>query len=737
MSIGSSAGHAVLRPWVSTPQAGWRVLLRLALLVVATCTWAVPQAEATALTLQVLHASDFEAAIAALDDAPRFSAVVNGLRAQYPTNTLVLSSGDNYTAGPFYSASADPAVPFNGVKGRGDLVILDAIGIQAACFGNHEFDDGTAQVRSLIRADSACGYPGAHFPYLSANLNCNTDGSLSNLVTIDAQEWTAVTNRIARSAVIPVAGDRVGVVGVTTPELTYLTQPGGITVSSNLAGTVQPLVDDLVAQGIDKIVILSHLQQLTNEWLLATQLTNVDVIVAGGSHALLAKPTDRLRAGDTRLGDYPLTVTGPDGRTVYIVNTAANYHYVGRLLVQFDAQGIVTNLDARSGAYATDDQGVLDTGNYPPAAAVTSVVSQFAAIIDSKDSNWFGRTRFYLNGLRESVRTRETNLGDLALDALLHYGRQHDSNVVFALKNSGSIRDSIGATVWDGSTYQRVPPLPNPRVGKQSGQISQLDIENAIRFNNGVILITLTAAQVRDAVEWGVAGTGLPGQFPQVSGIEFAFNPTNPAMTYLRNSSNQIIGIDNPGQRLRSLVARRADGYQDLLVEHGQLRGDSNRPIRMVTLDFLAAGGDNYYPLTLGVGASNLFSGATNTFDVVGHEQYAFAMYLTNFAEVGAADTEAPFNERLQNLAVRGDTVPAPELGALARNDGHLEFTTTTLTGKTYAVQAASGIIAAWEDVPGTDLAGDGWPHVLAVTNPPFANAFFRVSNSHYDLSLP
>ena len=60
-------------------------------------------------TLQILHASDWEACIPALEDAPRFSAVVEGLKAQYPSNTVVLSSGDNYILGPFMNASADPA----------------------------------------------------------------------------------------------------------------------------------------------------------------------------------------------------------------------------------------------------------------------------------------------------------------------------------------------------------------------------------------------------------------------------------------------------------------------------------------------------------------------------------------------------------------------------------------------------------------------------------------------------
>ena len=96
--------------------------------------------EGGALTFQVLHASDFEAGIAALDDAPRFSSVLNALKSAYPSATLVLASGDNYIPGPFFTASADPAAPFNGIKGRADITILNALGINASCFGNGLFD---------------------------------------------------------------------------------------------------------------------------------------------------------------------------------------------------------------------------------------------------------------------------------------------------------------------------------------------------------------------------------------------------------------------------------------------------------------------------------------------------------------------------------------------------------------------------------------------------------------------
>lgn len=65
-------------------------------------------------TLQLFHAADQEAGIPALDDIPRFSAVLNALRAQdidndgIPgfANTLTLSSGDAYIPGVFLNASA-------------------------------------------------------------------------------------------------------------------------------------------------------------------------------------------------------------------------------------------------------------------------------------------------------------------------------------------------------------------------------------------------------------------------------------------------------------------------------------------------------------------------------------------------------------------------------------------------------------------------------------------------------
>ena len=316
------------------------------------------------------------------------SSVVNGLRSQFPNNTLFLSSGDNYIPGPFFAASSDPALrPVLGREdiGRGDIIILNSMGVQASVFGNHEFDQGTRQVRTLIASDRE--YPGTTFPYLSANLNFATDANLRDLVVPDGQEASTIPNSIAKSTVITVNGERIGIVGATTPILPSISSPGDVTVLpansqdlDALAATIQPSVDALTNQGINKVILLAHLQQLDQEINLASRLRNVDIIVAGGSHTLLADFSDRLRVGDTSGVDYPILRTSATGEPIVVVNTTSNYKYVGRLVTEFDSQGrvITESLNPKiNGAYATDKQGVIATGNVAPNTKIVKITQVY------------------------------------------------------------------------------------------------------------------------------------------------------------------------------------------------------------------------------------------------------------------------------------------------------------------------------------------------------------------------
>lgn len=631
----------------------------------------------TGFVLQILHASDFEANARSPQDIRGFSRVLNQLRPAVP-NTLTLSSGDNYIPGAFYNASADPSLigKYNRTPGKADIEILNALGIQAAALGNHEFDQGSRQVRDLIIPDSSRGYAGALFPYLSANLtfNNNPDGIRTSELAADGQEASTIPNKIAKSAVITVGGEQIGLVGATTTRLKSISSPGDFVdvlggmdaASDQVSATVlQPVVDALIDQGINKIILLAHLQQVRNEYELASQLRGVDIIIAGGSHNPHGKASDSFRPGDRSFSpDHPVLLKSASGEPVALVNTAANYTYVGRLIVSFNSSGVLTSYDQRSGAYRTD------TATGSVTAEVEAAVGPIEELIRAKDGppNIFGRTTLFLNGLRSQVRTRETNFGNLTADANLATARASDPSTMISLKNGGGIRAPLGSTSGGGGgqPVEFLPPAANPDTGKQEGDISQLDIESALAFNNTLSLLTVNGEQLKLLLENGVSQVqpgATPGGFPQVAGLAFSFDPSQPPYAATRNSDNTFT-ITNPGSRIRTVCVKTTP--PQVVVRNGAVVNPT-ATFRLVTLNFLAGGGDSY-PFTNFTATSNRVdlvpAGTSATFSTNGSEQKALADFLTQLREVNASNYPDPTPQeakRIQNLAVAGvvDTIEA------------------------------------------------------------------------------
>jgi predicted extracellular nuclease/2',3'-cyclic-nucleotide 2'-phosphodiesterase (5'-nucleotidase family) len=661
--------------------------------------------------LQLLHASDFEGGA----HASNFAAIIDTLEGQYP-NTVVLSSGDNYIPGPMFSAGADRTAldpvyrnvynqhfgpnTSNFLRagiGRADLSILNLIGFQASAMGNHEFDAGTATIAELIGYEisgTEIRWMGAQFPYLSANLDFSADASLSPLFTNSILPNTAYISRpdtlkasspkrkIAPATIINVNGERIGVVGATTQILESISSTGGVTVKGNnadnmaeLATYLQPYIDSLTNMGINKIILLAHLQQIALEKQLVSLLNNVDIVVAGGSSTLLSDANDVLRPGDVSAGAYPYVAQNANGQPALVVNTDQEYKYVGRLVVDFDAAGVIvlSSLDAAiNGVYATTDETVTSLwGSLANAFAagtkgnrVKTLVDAVNGVIIAKDGNILGKTDVFLEGRRTEVRTQETNLGNITSDANISIGKLYDSTVKVSIKNGGGIRAAIGEIRANPSTggYEELPPQANPLTGKQTGEISQLDVENSLRFNNSLSLITVKPAQLLRVLNHGVAAIApgaTPGQFAQVGGVRFSYDPSLA-----------------PGSRvLNAVITDSADNVIDVIAVNGVVQGDTSRPIRVVTLTFLLTGGDGY-PFNSFIAANPSFANQRDlvvpgapktgnaTFTDDGSEQDAFAEYLASryrTVPYNTVDTDMPQDTRIQNLAVRSDSVLGPQ----------------------------------------------------------------------------
>lgn len=618
--------------------------------------------------LQLLHFADVDGAGGA-DDVRKFSALVAGFRAKLPNNTLVLSSGDNWIPGPEYYASADDSMDETLGKagaGRTHVDWLNTMGVQASAVGNHELDLGPEAFASIIKADEI--WPGAGFPYLSANLDFSTDTATAGLVQDGGNSPAA--NSVSSSVVINVAGEKIGVVGATTPTLEAITTTGSIDVlpendsTAGLAAIIQAEVDDLAAQGVNKIVLLAHMQVLDVEKELAALLSGVDIIVAGGSNTLLADSEDRLRGDDEAADNYPLQFQSTSSEPVLVVNTAGDFTYLGRLCVEFDENGVIVLSSLNENVSGAIPSDAIPDNSFQVIERIAEVTGNLEAAIEEIGSEVVAKSTVYIDGNRSTVRTEESNMGNLTADANLWYAKRHDPETLISLKNGGGIRAPIGN---------------EDELGNQSGptddEITVGDVLTTLRFNNGLSLITLTAQELVDAMEYAVADyPAESGRFPQVAGIRFSFDPS--AAAY---EGTDEAGSKTAGNRIQSLsVVDDSGAVIDRVLENGAIVGDASRTFRVVTLNFIAS----CVPASDGIAAANCgdgypyrnianplredilgnFTDPGSQFDFQpGSEQDALAEYMKHFYEevaFGTPETDAADDLRIQRLdAVTSDTV--------------------------------------------------------------------------------
>lgn len=190
----------------------------------------------------------------------RLKELIDSIRAVKPF-TLVLDAGDVMTGNPITDRV------YKGAEGGALFEMMNMIGYDAWCPGNHDLDISQDNLRALVRI--------AAFPTLSANLVNNQGGF-------------PVGNR--PYAVFERGGLKVAVIGLISPELYNLVNQNnlvGIRVLSNTE-TVQKYVGE-VRSTVDLVILLTH-EGVDIDSALATAVQGVDLIVGGHSHTRLRSP---------------------------------------------------------------------------------------------------------------------------------------------------------------------------------------------------------------------------------------------------------------------------------------------------------------------------------------------------------------------------------------------------------------------------------------------------------------
>lgn len=443
--------------------------------------------------------------------------------------SILLSSGDNFLAGLEYNASQANDIYY-------DAVAIDSLNYDAIDLGNHDFDFGTGILAEFINAIEV-----NQAPFLSANLGFSNVPELQTLVDEE---------RIKPSTIIERDGELIGVVGLTTPLLPTISSPGNTEVSEAIIDSVQKQVDMLTDAGINKIILISHLQGLDEDRDLAGELTGVDIMIAGGGDELLSNDPDLGNPYNIEAVDsYPIETTDKDGKPVYIVTTPGSYRFLGNLLVDFNDEGEVTRV------YETNPILVKGASNQDLIEQIEEPILDY---IGNLSTNVIAIAEDTLDFRRETLRGAESNGGNLFADALLYQAKKSHAGFgakepQVALQNSGGLR--IESLIDEGEFTE------------------ELTYRIAAFTNIVSVVEDIAPAKFLSLMEHGVANApALDGRFPQIAGFEILYDQGMEA-------GNRIVSITLD------------DGTE--IVKDGEVV-EGAPDITLATIDFTAGGGDGY-----------------------------------------------------------------------------------------------------------------------------------------------
>ncbi|MDQ0419080.1 5'-nucleotidase [Peteryoungia aggregata LMG 23059] len=502
--------------------------------------------------LNILHINDLHSRIEAIsksdstcsaDDAAknecfggiaRVKTAIDTRRAELSgKNVLTLDAGDQFQGSLFYTTyKSAPIADF-----------MNGIGFDAMAIGNHEFDDGPEELAKFIDA--------LKFPMISGN-------TLAGLNS-------PVADKFKPYIVKDFAGEKVAVVSVLATDTDETSSPGDSVLFADEIGYLKEAVAEIEGQGIDKIVLLSHVGYVKDQEI-AAAVDGIDVIVGGHSHTLLSN-TDEKAAGP-----YPTMVKNPAGKDVPIVQAYAYSKYLGDLTVVFDDAGVVKT--------ATGEPKLLDASVTPDAGFVAKV-AELAGPIEELKLKEIGATAEAVDGARDTCRSVECSMGNLVADAMVD--RLSDQGITIAIQNGGGLRASIDA-----------------------GTVTMGEVLTVLPFQNTLASFQLKGSDIVAALENGVSQVEEgAGRFPQVSGLKYTADLNKPAGSRITSvevkEGDAFVAIDANkvyGVATNNYMRSGGDGYK-IFATGGQNAYDFGPGLEAVVADYIAKNSP-YKPYTDG-----------------------------------------------------------------------------------------------------------------------------------------
>ena len=404
---------------------------------------------------------------------------------------------------------------FSTFNGEPEVKAMNEIGFDAMTIGNHEFDKGIQVMVNALK--------NAKFPIISANLK-TTDEQLKNLVK--------------PYIIKEVNGVKFGIFGLITPDLPRISNVGNaVTVEDPIAVAkemVKKLRDD---EKVDVVIALTHVGTPLDEKL-AKEVPGIDIILGGHTHDIVYEKV---------------------GNTI-IAHAGAKGNVVGYL-----------NIKVKDGKVVDSKWAPVFMGEDPE---TEYVLLPYKEKMDEIYSATIGYTKVDLDARKVTVRTKESNLGDLITDSWMEYFPEAD----LAITNGGGIRGD------------RIYP---------AGVITYQTLLSIHPFGNTVVVTKLTGKELKEVFE--ISGSALrvkddgcddsnrapTGGFLQVSGVKVTYDLSK-APFCAEYDGRTVKKIINPGERVKELLV-----YDKKTGKYEPVQDDKTYTVLINS--WMAGGGDGYY----------------------------------------------------------------------------------------------------------------------------------------------
>jgi len=497
---------------------------------------------------------------------PRLITLIRSIQSTR-TNVLKLHAGDAITGNGFYRFFGNQV----------DVDMMHQVCFDAFNLGNHEFDDGDAQLADFVTKLTDANSPCQNTRVLSANLQAGPNSPLRSL-----QDQGYVAPHTVRY--FNGGKDAVAIIGVNVRDKTLSgSSPDKGTTLLDERTAVQTQIQRLQQRGINKIILLSHMGYGRDmSWM--TKVEGVDVVIGAHTHTLLGnrkENMDKVLDRTITENNYPqLEKQKGSGKPICIVQAWKFAHGLGRLRIEFDAKGDVVTCGGDfivpfqpNPSVSVEEQA--EVTNYlvglgptfrpvPQDNKALQILQKYISKVNNDEL------------LAKTVVTTNEIICNNAIPG--GEGNLHNCHPIYRARH-GSPACNLVAHAMLNQTLKADVAIQNAggcRTDIRSGNVTYGDLMEFLPYSDQLVTLKLTGMQIKRVLEQAldlVFVGNSPGSYPYASGLRFDVNAT------MDRGQGRISNLQ--------LNSRLTEGvWNDI---------DMSATYTVVTNSFLAAGHDGYF----------------------------------------------------------------------------------------------------------------------------------------------